>query len=102
MIQGPTVANLMEVISGWQLPFNESSSYLSLKSGMRSKKIEEALVTLWKRNTGTGRRDLQLLIRASSSGREPSGNTWLSASRECHYHFKISQPSASLSQNLAT
>ncbi len=93
MIQGPTVADLMEVLSGWRLLFNENSSYLSLKSRVRNNKMEEALVTVWERKTGTGR-DIQLLIRASSNGRELTDNTWLSASRECRYHFEFSQPSA--------
>jgi len=95
------VANLMEVLNGWRLLFNENSSNVSF-NGRCSHKMEEALVTVWQRETGRGRQDLQLLVRVSSGGREPSDKTWLSASRECHYIFEISQSLAPFIQGFAT
>jgi len=91
----------MKVLSGWRLLFNENSSSMSFRKGMRSHKMEEALVTVWKREIGRGQRDLQLLVRVSRGGREPSDKTWLSASRECHYISEISQPSAPFIQGFA-
>ena len=85
LIKGPTVADLMETLSGWRLLFDENTLYVSLKSGLRPKKMEAALVTIWQRGAGTSR-DLQLLIRAASSSKDPEDTTWLSASRKSHYH----------------
>ena len=100
LIKGPTVADLMETLSGWRLLFDENASYVSLGSGLRTKKMEAALVTIWQRGAGTSR-DVQLLIRAASSSKEPEDTTWLSASRKSHYHFELDHTSDKRYHNLS-
>lgn len=80
--EGLTVANLMEVLTGWRLRISEDAPVVSFKNIGRlttQKKMKGALVTVWERDAKTGK-DFQLLIRTSSTSGESKDILWLSAS----------------------
>ena len=83
---------LMEVVTGWRLLFSEDAPSVLLKSighfPKTQKKIKGALVTVWEREGERGR-DLQLLVRTSSTVEESKEFKWLSASRECPFHLEF-------------
>lgn len=68
------MVTLLEMISGWRLLFIEDAPNVVLKSGGRglvtqSRKMKDAQVTLWERETETGI-NLHLLVRtAGASGK---------------------------------
>lgn len=84
---GPAVADVMEVLTGWQLLFCEDASAVILKEVRRSistiigRRIElgEALVMVWKAEAET-EQGVQLLVRALSATAERW--LWLSVSRK--------------------
>ena len=83
----------MEVVTGWRIVFSEDAPSVLLKSIghlSRQKEIKGALVTVWEREGERGK-DLQLLVRDSSTLEEPKEMKWLSASRECHFHLEFNQ-----------
>ena len=83
----------MEVLTGWRIVFSEDAPNVLLKSEGRlstQKKIKGALVTVWEREGERGK-DLQLLVRDSSTLEKPKEMKWLSASRECHFHLEFNQ-----------
>ena len=84
---------LMEVLTGWRFVFSEDAPSVLLKSighFPMQKKIKGALVTVWEKEGERGK-DLQLLVRDSSTLEEPKEMKWLSASRECHFHLEFNQ-----------
>lgn len=85
----------MIALTDWQLLFCEVASSVVLKGHGNftfQKKIEGALVTVWERENERGK-DVQLLVRASSTSGEPKSNTWLSASREWHSRLEFNRAS---------
>ena len=91
VISGLTVANLMEVLTGWRLLFSEDAPSVILRSGGRflnQRKMGQALVTVWEREAETGMY-LQLLVRAPSTSGESRDTAWLSASCKCYSHFDL-------------
>lgn len=86
------MAKVLEALSGWQLLFREDAPTVTLKGVQRfssAKKINEALVMVWRRQAKTGV-ELQLLVRSLSTGAEKNSNPWLSVSREWNLsHFKV-------------
>jgi len=85
----------MIALTGWQLLFSENASSVVLKGRghfASQKKIEGALVTVWERENERGK-DVQLLVRASSTSGEPKSTTWLSASREWHSRLGFNRAS---------
>ena len=86
---------LMEVVTGWRLLFSEDAPSVLFKGighFPTQKKMKGALVTVWEREAARGK-DLQLLVRDSSTFEEPKDLKWLSASRECHFYLEFNQAS---------
>lgn len=78
---GLEAADVMEALTGWRLLFCERAPAVALK-GVRKlggkTNLGEALVMVWRAEAKTNK-DVQLLVRAPSSGAKPA---WLSVSSE--------------------
>lgn len=81
---GLAAEDVMQVLSGWRLLFCEVAPEVVLKVVKKlggKTKLRGALVMVWKAEAETDK-DVQLLIRTSSTSAEPDRGEWLSMSGE--------------------